>query len=922
MLCLISIPLLSSEEDKETVEQQIREADQLFEATLFDRAIPLYTNLLSHLHVNTELRAKVRLRLAQAFYFTEQYQEVPQVISEINPTIINSDKKIQKFNSEALYLLGVTYKKIRKYDPAVTTLLHYLSFGNPTSLSHYENALFELGLVYYYLGKYVDAKQQFDLISENPQKLHLFPLSRIYLARIAVAEGKYEEAEERLDFLSENGAPNDFLRYAISFVRGEILYRQKDWQNAVVYFEKALPENNPERAEWYQDAYDYLGWCYLNLAKELKNNTAKQKTLFCKAEEIFQILLQNAPSDRAYLALGQCLLVKGLSLGHEGDLLELERILSKPSRLKSREAQHHALLLRAEAAPNYKEREKFFRQLTNDTNWDGPNYANAWYLRGLNELDEGQTEKLAGQDQVAKRHLEEAITFFGKAFDLFYPSDIKLAAMTMKYKVQAYYFQNTRGNFLKGVALLSKLLNQYRDDLFSALEEPDEIYFLQGLIASQLLDCDEGETFYNIAESSLVHGIESYPKGNFYDESLKLLGTLYCQRGDFVKAEQTFLDLAQITPSSPFAGEAWFWAANCVENMEGSGQKSQQYRKFVYDQFPESPFAAEAYFRYYNYVEYLKGQLEAIEHLKAFETRFPKSPFLMNSYYLLGLDYQQLRKSLDGKMKRDKDELAAIEFFQKVASIFDTFNSSGLLPRDRLEFFTIVRFRALMEQAFTYLSLANQMEGAKKQVYLEDAEAILRQIYLELDDVGNPLIQMLASGKKHAQLQEECAYHLAKCYTKLHNDEAAERVMSKILARYKTAKITRGYYLSRIWYEQGMIAFRQKECDLAIQYFGQAEDAGKGNVLSIEELLDLWIQKSLCYRVMKKMDDAMLILSRVINYDAISSQRLKAMYLRAEIYEEQGRHELARRQLEATAKKGGKWANKAKTKLEENYVYQ
>ena len=101
-----------------------------------------------------------------------------------------------------------------------------------------------------------------------------------------------------------------------------------------------------------------------------------------------------------------------------------------------------------------------------------------------------------------------------------------------------------------------------------------------------------------------------------------------------------------------------------------------------------------------------------------------------------------------------------------------------------------------------------------------------------------------------------------------------------------------------------------------------AEEAAKGRVLSTDELLDLWVQQSLCYRDLKKMDQSMLILSRVINYDAISSLRLKAMYLRAEIYELQGRQELARKQLDAIASKGGDWAKKAKIKLEEDYDYQ
>ena len=54
---------------------------------------------------------------------------------------------------------------------------------------------------------------------------------------------------------------------------------------------------------------------------------------------------------------------------------------------------------------------------------------------------------------------------------------------------------------------------------------------------------------------------------------------------------------------------------------------------------------------------------------------------------------------------------------------------------------------------------------------------------------------------------------------------------------------------------------------------------------------------------------------QAINDDSISSLRVKAMYQRAEIYIQQGRYDLARKQLEATAKKGGEWALKAKQRL-------
>ena len=66
----------------------------------------------------------------------------------------------------------------------------------------------------------------------------------------------------------------------------------------------------------------------------------------------------------------------------------------------------------------------------------------------------------------------------------------------------------------------------------------------------------------------------------------------------------------------------------------------------------------------------------------------------------------------------------------------------------------------------------------------------------------------------------------------------------------------------------------------------------------------------------------MWLLSQVINENAISGQRLKAMFLRAEVYELQGRKELAKKQLVALSLKGGEWGLQAKEKLDKDYGYQ
>ncbi len=108
---------------------------------------------------------------------------------------------------------------------------------------------------------------------------------------------------------------------------------------------------------------------------------------------------------------------------------------------------------------------------------------------------------------------------------------------------------------------------------------------------------------------------------------------------------------------------------------------------------------------------------------------------------------------------------------------------------------------------------------------------------------------------------------------------------------------------------------------LALDYLKKADESAKGRILNTDQRLSLWIQKSECYRQLRDYDQAMRLLSQVVNEDAVSGLRVKAMLLRAEIYALQGRHELARKQLEATSSKGGEWGKTAKKILVEDYGY-
>lgn len=393
--------------------------------------------------------------------------------------------------------------------------------------------------------------------------------------------------------------------------------------------------------------------------------------------------------------------------------------------------------------------------------------------------------------------------------------------------------------------------------------------------------------------------------------ALCLTGRLHFRQKHYDDAEKPFLHIIQNYFHSPLITEALFWAAKCSDE-KGDREKSRDYRRRLFEEYPNAPCSDEAYFNYYRYRDYVQGDRAAIKHLQSMRSRFPDSVYLVIAYYLIGMDEMRDRKTVQGKWIRKKNLNDAIDAFQEVETTFDRLDAAKKVPAEERVFFINVRYRATLERASANLAIAEESQGAKRRIFLQYAAEVLDQIRNDFKDPHHPLTSLLAKGDAYPSLLEESSYWLAQTHIKMQDDRAAETLLLEILDTYRSSHIATGYYLSRTWYELGLIAMHRQEFTKALQAFSLAEKAAQENLISSDQKIDLWIQQSLCHREMKDLDQAMLILSKAINDDTISSLRVKAMYLRAEIYALQGRHDLARKQLEATAKKGGEWALKAK----------
>lgn len=854
-------------------DQLAQKAKRHLSAKVHEQAIELYKELVEACDQGYYPKAslagslipkKMRYRLAEA-YFQQANFEGSLTLLPLQP------KAEDEIDREMIYLAALCYREKEEYEKALDLFHQYTKSADRADLDHYDHAVFEIGYFYYRSGNLAKAKESFELLkrTEGPKKKPIF-VAALYLGRILIKEGDYREVELLLNPLAKELSNQDPLRHEFCYLRGEAAYYLGEYSLAKDLFECSLPSQKG-RCKWAHEALYHLGLCYLRLGDDRLKGRHVRLHLFQKAEELFEKLLGSQQKESALLALARLYLTRQEHFREPEDQQKLSSLLHTPSIALSNAGQHEILLLKGESATEYKEKERFYAEATEAQFRHCPLYADAWYVRALNHFQEGLRHP-----QEETPYFEMAVTGFEQAFSLIGQTDKKKASHILKLEAKANFYRNSPISSLK---LLETLLNQFEEKS----EQREEALYLRGLVAAHLTD----QAYFPIAEESLCQVEAEYPEGQYADHALHILGTLYFKQKNYVKAKATFLKLAEHYPDSDLAAEGWFWAA---ESSEKLSEDVADLRKEVYENYPQSLKAAEAYFRQYPYAKYLEGDTKTLAHLKDFPRRFAKSPLLVVIHYLLGLNNQNYEE--------------AKESFEEAIESFQFCLEEGKIPETAFVYF---RYQALLKLA--QLHLTEDLELTQK---------LLQAIASDFMQPDHPLASLLCAKSSYPPIYEECEYTLAKCYLKLGKELRAQKQLASMLSHYEQAGMKEGYYLSQVWKKQGALALRCEDYDTALKCFEIAEKCGQLH-LPDEKKLSLWVLQSQCYRGKKEYDAAMRLLSKTINADIASPLRLKAMYLRAEIYEEQTRPELAIRQLEATAKKGGEWGLKSKEKLRANY---
>lgn len=448
--------------------------------------------------------------------------------------------------------------------------------------------------------------------------------------------------------------------------------------------------------------------------------------------------------------------------------------------------------------------------------------------------------------------------------------------------------------------MFDKAALEYRKEA-SRLKEVESLYFARDyktLIRKFEKEAPVGEEKYFLAlsyqmigeEEKMLKFTEEYLRDPLIDPNkaeqvknhlLLWQAKKWMSEGKYLEAEKV---LSNLKPSPEIL--------YClIQAKEGSGTPKKDLEslfKTILAMEPSTPFHAAAYFEFYSFQDYLMGKKEALCHLREYVKRFEKSPYTIAAWYLIGLDLKRERKSESGRRIHGKNLEQAVDAFYKAETLY--VNLEKNFNENDKAYWLLLKTKATLERARTLIEIANESSTTKKHIYLTYAQEVL-------EPLAEPEARLL----------------LAEVYL------ADLKIDSSLTELNRLEKTTDTYFLAKTLLAKGQLLYQKGEMQSAIHYLEKAQKAAPKESLSADEILEAKITIGLCYKAMGELDKAMLVMSDVVNSEFVSSLRVKAMYLRALIYESQGRPELAKRQLEAALSKGGEWAALAKEKWSQEY---
>lgn len=760
--------------------------------------------------------------------------------------------------------------------------------------------------VYYKLDAPVaDLMHIVEYLKEVDQTGEVWQEGLLLLSRRYLVDGQPSRALEVLQQIRPTDSTTSAKAAEAAYLKGTAFQQLNAPIRAVPYLEQSI-QLGEGYTDWKKPAKERLVACLLALVE--RDTTLSKVDIYkhlTSAHELLKDLQKDNTSNHLTLLQVRTTLLYAKARNDSESLERAFQVLRQPQLLDDPELRPLTYRLLAEMSPDSEERDRHWDKLLQV---EGCATAENWLRRGENLLREATQFKDSGRYAEAEGYLTRAGHCFSKAHHL------------------------TNGRGPVGEQALQALLNtaviscsdnciKMALQVTSSEQQPtvdslsEECLYFYSLACMQHPHYFQQEGIADPTDEALALYLTKYPRGSFSPAIVFLQARRAYEQGNYVVAEHLFGQIVSLYPQENEAGNALYWQARCQHKLQENAATFSRKMRKVYQEYPACGMAAEAYFHEFSYQEYLQGDPSAIRHLEAMPMRYPNSPFLINAYYLLGLDAKHTRYPLDGTAPRLRSWSRAIDAFQQAEQTYDSLAGRGLLPAPQVSQLTFLRYRSTLEQALANLAIASESRGAKKHVYLQYAIDRLETLLTTLELRDAPLVQKIRDDEALGTFVEETRYSQALAYARAKLFSKAEEQITQLLKHYQGTLVTRGYYLSKTYSLSADIHIQEGRYREALRSLASAEEAARGRVLSTDERLNLWLCRAQCYTDLKELDLAMKELSRVINDDAVSVLRVKAMFLRAGVYEQQGRPELARKQFVATAKQGGHWAAKAKEKL-------
>lgn len=429
-----------------------------------------------------------------------------------------------------------------------------------------------------------------------------------------------------------------------------------------------------------------------------------------------------------------------------------------------------------------------------------------------------------------------------------------------------------------------------------------QAYHVQSAQWSAVKEVMHKEADSALAEEAVLRFMHTFPDGLYLADSLHALARLALKKGDVQKAREWKHLLETCCPNAPQCAESTFCFARDAEER-GDALVALRYDREGWTRFSESAFAAESAFLSYPYQDYVEGKPDAVAHLLALEEHFPRSRYALLSRYVRAL------RDLYPPCGVRANPLAALSILAELVELSKAMHREGDVPEEELEEVSLLVTRALFEQAQGYRMVAKEAKEAKKNLFLAYSQAAYEQ-----------LIERLKSEHLHPEaygtLKEECELMLAECAADLGSERAARAILQALLKELDRHNASHQRIFARSFYALAASHARLLEDEEALKYLKETEQYMRGELLSAEERFDILFLQSRVHRRCGHLDEALRSLSDIINDPSVSPRRFQALYERAEIFCEQGRLGLAKRQWQALLTEGSIWAEKARKHLE------